>query len=319
MEDEKKDNQRSYYAILPANVRYDSSITPNAKLLYAEITALTNEKGYCWASNDYFAKLYNVSKVSVSKWINQLVSAGYLQSMMIHKEGSPHILERRLSVADPIKEKEGIKEKFMTPLRKVKGGIKEKLMDNIKENTKFIIKDKKINDISAKRPISPFLGDNGNTATDTATTKAKDTDSVEKVTIDDVVKHTGRYLGNSMTAPTMQKLYDLQAGIGDSQPLHTLTKELITKGYIGEDDECIQKYNDLFFELLVQYEYPLVKRCFEYSLKWALKAKDKINSKYAYFENSIVNNVTRTHMRESDPDSYFKEYLWGLNKGDEQE
>ena len=69
---------RGYYAIIPANVRYDDSLTPNAKLLYGEITALCNERGYCWATNGYFAELYNVSKVSVSKWIGNLKDAGYI-------------------------------------------------------------------------------------------------------------------------------------------------------------------------------------------------------------------------------------------------
>ena len=51
----------SYYAIIPAEVRY-SNLKPNAKLLYGEITALSSKEGYCFATNNYFAKLYNVTK-----------------------------------------------------------------------------------------------------------------------------------------------------------------------------------------------------------------------------------------------------------------
>lgn len=75
MSEEKK----SYYAIIPANVRYDKSITPNAKLLYGEITALCNEKGYCWASNNYFAELYGVTPQAISKWINSLSDNGFIK------------------------------------------------------------------------------------------------------------------------------------------------------------------------------------------------------------------------------------------------
>jgi hypothetical protein len=122
--------QKSYYAIIPANVRYDSELAPNAKLLYGEITALCNERGYCWASNSYFSELYKVSKVSISKWINQLVDKGYLTSDLQYKEGTKEILNRYLRIVnDPIKEKLNtpIKEKLNTP-------IKEKFKDN---NTSF--------------------------------------------------------------------------------------------------------------------------------------------------------------------------------------
>ena len=110
--------EKSYYAIIPANVRYDAELTPNAKLLYGEITALCNEKGYCWATNDYFAKLYNVSKVSISNWISALVKKGYIYSEIIYKDGSKEILNRYLKLLD-----EPIKENFNTP-------VKENFKDN---------------------------------------------------------------------------------------------------------------------------------------------------------------------------------------------
>ena len=108
----------AYYAILSADVRYDKKITPNAKLLYAEITALTNQKGYCWSSNSYFAELYGVSNTSISKWISQLVENGYLTSQLIYKDGTKEILNRYLRLV-----KGGIEENLNTP-------IEDKLKDN---------------------------------------------------------------------------------------------------------------------------------------------------------------------------------------------
>jgi hypothetical protein len=71
-------DKRSYYAIIPANVRYDKSLSANAKLLYGEITALCSGKGYCWANNQYFADLYGVSLRSISRWIASLEQGGYI-------------------------------------------------------------------------------------------------------------------------------------------------------------------------------------------------------------------------------------------------
>lgn len=69
---------KSYYAILPANVRYDKKLTPGAKLLYAEITALCNEKGFSWATNDYFEKLYNVNDRTIQRWLKDLKNENYI-------------------------------------------------------------------------------------------------------------------------------------------------------------------------------------------------------------------------------------------------
>lgn len=71
-------SQPNYYANIPADVRY-APIKANAKLLYAEITALCNKEGYCWASNSYFAKLYQVRPQSISDWVSELVRGGFVR------------------------------------------------------------------------------------------------------------------------------------------------------------------------------------------------------------------------------------------------
>lgn len=122
--------QRGYYAIIPAKVRYDKMLPANAKLLYGEITALCNEKGFCWAGNGYFAELYGVSNISISNWITKLEKCGYIYREIIYKGGTKEI-EKRLLYLDP-----PIKENFNTPKRKVKEGIKEIFNTPIKENFK---------------------------------------------------------------------------------------------------------------------------------------------------------------------------------------
>jgi hypothetical protein len=108
---------KNYYAIIPASVRYNDKLTPNAKLLYGEITALCNEKGFCWATNKYFSDLYKVSEVSISKWVSQLKGEAFIRTETDH-EG-----KRKIYLI-------GDKEIFKKGLRKVKGGGKEKFKPN---------------------------------------------------------------------------------------------------------------------------------------------------------------------------------------------
>ena len=89
---------RAYYAIIPANVRYDKDLTPTAKLLYGEISSLCNEKGYCWASNSYFAELYNVSIRTVRMWISQLSEKEYIFIKVFYRDGSKEVESRCISI-----------------------------------------------------------------------------------------------------------------------------------------------------------------------------------------------------------------------------
>ena len=139
---------KSYYAIIPANVRYDTRLNPNAKLLYGEITALCNEKGYCWATNEYFAKLYKVSKTSISNWISSLAKYGYISSQIKYKENSKQIESRQIYLTLSNNFEQAIKEKLNRP-------TEEKLKDN------NIIKNNIYNNKNKKEVSTDIFNNNG--------------------------------------------------------------------------------------------------------------------------------------------------------------
>jgi len=90
--------QPSYYAIITADVRYCKALKANEKLLYAEITCLTQKEGYCWSSNKYFADLYGVSKDTVSKWITNLVKQGFITRSIKYRDNSKQVEGRYLKI-----------------------------------------------------------------------------------------------------------------------------------------------------------------------------------------------------------------------------
>ena len=98
-------NTPNYFGILPANVRYDKKLKPMEKILYTEITALANSKGYCYATNSYFANLYDVHKNTAGTWINNLEKLGYIKSRIIYETGTKNVKERQLFIVTPINEK----------------------------------------------------------------------------------------------------------------------------------------------------------------------------------------------------------------------
>lgn len=91
----------SYYSIIPATVRYDKRLKAYERLMFSEITALSNKYGYCTASNSYFASLYEVDKTTISRWINHLKNLGYLQTQMI-KNGRAVASRRIYPNMDPV-------------------------------------------------------------------------------------------------------------------------------------------------------------------------------------------------------------------------
>ncbi|MCH4507249.1 helix-turn-helix domain-containing protein [Staphylococcus haemolyticus] len=123
--------QPSYYSIITANVRYDNRLTDSEKLLFAEITSLSNKYGYCTASNGYFAKLYEVTKVTISRRIANLKDRGYLNVEII-REGN-EIKKRKLypltQMLRPINTNDN------TPIN---NSVNTPIITNVKENNTSI-------------------------------------------------------------------------------------------------------------------------------------------------------------------------------------
>lgn len=114
----------NYYAIIPANVRYDNNLRDAEKLMYGEITTLTMKNGECWASNNYFAKLYKVTPQAVSKWLKDLEKYGYIK--IAYKYQGKEIKNRIITLG-------GINTTFIG-INKSLRGYQQKFKDN---NTRY--------------------------------------------------------------------------------------------------------------------------------------------------------------------------------------
>ena len=84
-----------YWAVLPASVRYDEALSANAKLLYAELSALAQIDGYCWASNQHLADLFGVDKKTVSRLISTLAERGYIR-VDVERNDAGQVVKRKV-------------------------------------------------------------------------------------------------------------------------------------------------------------------------------------------------------------------------------
>lgn len=55
------------------------NLEPNAKLLYGEISGLAQKCGYCFASNLYFAELFDVDERTIRRWLETLEENNFIK------------------------------------------------------------------------------------------------------------------------------------------------------------------------------------------------------------------------------------------------
>ena len=107
--------QPNYYSIIPASVRYCKEITGDEKLLFSELTCLANKFGYCYASNTYFANLYNVSPRTITRRITKLKECGFIK-IVIEKDDMNRFKCRRIYIINQQEENNPVDNIVHTPI-----------------------------------------------------------------------------------------------------------------------------------------------------------------------------------------------------------
>ena len=128
-----EDLELSWYIVVTADVRRDKRLTANAKFLYGDIATLSRQKGYCYASNAYFASLNDCSEQSVINWLNQLVKCGYIIRELVYDNAKKNVKERRLYLRDSPSSKsfgEGTQNSLCTSSKSFGEGTQNSLGEN---------------------------------------------------------------------------------------------------------------------------------------------------------------------------------------------
>ena len=136
----------AYYSILTADVRYSKELSDFEKLLFSEISALTQKDGYCTASNAWLASLYGKTKETISRCISKLKKLGFIEVVEVWNDKKEVILRKVYLLT---KTSAGIDENAETLLTKTSIPIDK----NVKENNTRINNTSR-NNTSIKRDAS---------------------------------------------------------------------------------------------------------------------------------------------------------------------
>ena len=151
MEKESDFQGANYYVVIPQEVLHDNRLTPLARLIYGEISALANINGYAWISNKKLATKYKVTKATISAAISKLQEFEYIRSHLIYKENSKEVEKRNLYI-NPIQKNLNTlyKNNLTGCAKKSDEGVQKNLKDNNTSNNTMNNTNNNIADKSAK-------------------------------------------------------------------------------------------------------------------------------------------------------------------------
>ncbi|HIT33183.1 MAG TPA: helix-turn-helix domain-containing protein [Candidatus Faecousia intestinigallinarum] len=122
-----------YYVVIPATVWLDDRLPPNAKILYGDISALANQEGYCFASNEYLSRNHQLTDRTISKLISTLAECGHIfVEITSGKDGKR--TGRKIRLAVSLCGGQPLEENFQGGGRNLLGVVEEKFYHNNTSN-----------------------------------------------------------------------------------------------------------------------------------------------------------------------------------------
>lgn len=120
--DEKELKNISAYCIIPYSVMYDKDLSDAEVRLYIAISSLANQKGYCFASNNYLANSLGKSVGTIKRSMRHLEEKGFIRRNISKKDDNSS--DRKIYISyDEIFEKPD--ENELPPVQKwTEGGSK---------------------------------------------------------------------------------------------------------------------------------------------------------------------------------------------------
>lgn len=112
---------------IPKEIWLNESLSIQEKVFLVEIDSLDNDEDGCFASNEYFANFFKLSKNRCSEIIKSLEKKGFIKISYIYKEQSKAIDKRVIKIFE--KPKRGTRDSDRGT-RKTEEGYSEKCEDN---------------------------------------------------------------------------------------------------------------------------------------------------------------------------------------------
>lgn len=134
-EKESKFEGVNYYVVIHAQVLHDNRLTPLARLIYGELSALANIQGFAWISNRKMASKYRVSIKTISRNISKLQELGYIKSELIYKDEKKEVEQRNIYIEPLDKNVNSVPSKMSRGYRQNSPeGMDKKVKDNNTSN-----------------------------------------------------------------------------------------------------------------------------------------------------------------------------------------